>query len=138
MRTFFFAILLFTLSACQTLPNKSDREYHDLLVGTWSGKYPEEGGVVLIGEKTYSSDGTARGFTAYKARNESGEFQEVGRIEYTSKWEIQDGVVVITDIISSDGEPSTTIRDKIISIDRKKAVFRDLLDDSEFERQRVK
>ena len=138
MRNLAFALLLFWLSACQTLSNGNDNEYAKRLVGTWAAEYDEDDGVTISGEKTYRSDGTAHGFTVYKVRTQSGELQTIKRVDFTSNWKISDGVVLITDVAYSDGTSSAPIHDQIISIGAKKAVFRDLTDGSEFERTRLK
>ena len=139
MRNVILIMYLFILTACSTLSStRSDRDYAGLLIGTWRYNYPEESGVITSGEKTYNADGTSNGFIVYKERTSAGDVEEVERVFYTSKWKIQNSIVVITDVVYSDLTPVGTLRDKIIFIGAKNAVFQDLSDGSTFERIRIK
>jgi len=107
---------------------KTDLEYEKSLIGIWSASYLE-GDSILYGETKYNSDGTAVG---------KGEFcvaEACENIEFTSTWNIQDGILTSVRVTSNDGTPvGTRFIDRIGSINETTLILYDV----ESERKQVR
>lgn len=131
-----FALLL--VATCQARISSSDADYREIIIGTWSSKYPEENGISMYGEKTYNADGTASGHISIRARGPAGLTVEIERTTFSSKWKVEEGILESFDVQFSDGERVDVIRDKIISISRDVAEYEASTDGSRFVRHRIR
>src|SRR5262245_47516999 len=99
-----FQILLLaitlSISGCSALaPRSADDALAQKLVGTWAGEYAESGYLTSYGEKTYYADGHATGFIVFPANANAGACTALRKLSYESKWQVVDGVLVITDVV---------------------------------------
>jgi hypothetical protein len=134
------AVTFLLISGCATtgMQGLSDKEYAELLVGTWTNRINKSKKYNYF-EKTYYGDGTATGYFTEGHWTNYGLYVEEDGYRFQSKWKILDGVVIIWDI---ETEPpgifkkGTVIRDKIIYLGDKEAEYADVDDGHTFMRYR--
>jgi hypothetical protein len=92
----------------------------------------------LFGETSYYSDKTSKGTLIWQ-QIEKNKYIVIDRLEYNCSWKVDNGVLITYDFIENGNKTERPpIRDKILKISEEKAVFRDILNNSIFERIRKK
>ncbi len=112
---------LLVLSMLPTLLSaaETDAELKTRMVGTWLSTFEwknaddPEFWVTLRGQDTYGVDGQVRGMSISRR----GSMEE--RVEYSGRWDIKDGVLVVEVTEASGGysQAGTITRDRIIRMD---------------------
>ena len=112
---------LLALSVLPTLLSaaETDAELKSRMIGTWLSNFEwknaddPEFWVTLRGQDTYGADGQVRGTNVSRR----GSMEE--RVEYSGRWDIKEGVLVVevTEANGGYSQAGTITRDRIIRID---------------------
>ena len=128
-------LLSSALQACQNVRNRPGLTHEQLLVGSWAGTTITRDGLgELYMELRFKSDGMVHG--AFEARG----FPEPGKvmcIEFEGNWSIDGSTLIYRDLTYSNGHAERIIRDHVLTLDSKRAIYRSLDDGMVLERHRI-
>ena len=123
---FSIILMLATLIGCAQASQKQQSNFSKAILGTWFSNEANADGSQTYFEKTYKSDGTAEGFLIDAVSDSLGNKKILSRLEFKSHWHIENDMLIITDVIYSDGSNNKKITDKIIEINKEKSILQSI------------